>query len=759
MQTHPFQGRIASLRLLPLVLLPFLTETVRSQETTSLLPNIVIMIADDMGIGDTSVYQGKRPARNAAPITRTVRTPNLDRFAQAGVVFTSAYAPASMCSSTRYSLLTGRYAHRAYLKKQGWLPHGPNTPMIQRALMTLPEMLQQNGYHTAAIGKYHVGMSFSDGHGGVANEFDYGDVDFTQPVIDGPTHHGFDEFFGVPGNTEDPLDTEPRIYLRNDRWTVTDRANMKRLGMRRLTGRILAAPDWDLARLGADYLREALAYLDRRKQSDQPFLLYFAPNANHYQRNPKGDYAVPEQVAGHPVRGHSRYTDGTSGGSREDMILENDLVFGEIIEKLRTTEDPRRPGHKLIENTLVIFTSDNGPNVGDNLGRNPESGGLRGKKAKIWEGGIRVPFIASLPAKLSGGRLNDTLFSLTDLYATLAGLIGHTLHPDEAQDSHDSLAWWLGTASHPDDRPRVFFCHLGPPFSNDTLAIRKGHNKLIVDGGLAMPWIRGGKRGHAIPRVFYNLDKNPYEEGESVGETDIESANALAEQLLQIHNRGYGRQLKIPSHSTPLVQSAGWHNPRNDLTGEIGFEFIPSSNLETSTVTHLGLWNAHGRDRPVRPARDIPTEFGTDQPGREEGGRQLKAAHTVRLVTLPPNGSPAVVGSVTFSRESAGKTDGPFRYLRLDSPVRLTPKTHYYLLLSTVAGDGDPFRDLAAHDGLSPLIHPEIEIVRSLLIRTGDLKAPQPIPAFADLHPDYQRFRLPVGPTLRLATGSDATKR
>ena len=169
-------------------------------------PNIVLMMADDMGIGDTSAYLGVRMGPKAEPIAQTQRTPQLKEFAQQAVVFNNAYAPASMWSSTRYSLLTGRFAHRAYLKQQGWLPHGPNTPMIQRALSTLPEMLQARGYRTAAIGKYHVGMAFDNGAGKPATDYYYEDVDFTRPLLDGPTHHGFDEFFGVPGNTEDSLD-------------------------------------------------------------------------------------------------------------------------------------------------------------------------------------------------------------------------------------------------------------------------------------------------------------------------------------------------------------------------------------------------------------------------------------------------------------------------------------------------------------------------------------------------------------------------
>ena len=143
-------------------------------------PNIIIMMADDMGIGDTSAYLGVRLSPNAPPIERTLRTPNLERFADSAMLFTDGYAPASMCSATRYSLLTGRFAHRSYLKHQGWLPHGPNTPMIQRALTTLPEMLQANGYRTAGIGKYHVGMSFDDGDGQPADDFYFHDVDFTK---------------------------------------------------------------------------------------------------------------------------------------------------------------------------------------------------------------------------------------------------------------------------------------------------------------------------------------------------------------------------------------------------------------------------------------------------------------------------------------------------------------------------------------------------------------------------------------------------
>ena len=736
-------GRLTQL-LSVLVSMPFVgqAETARPAK-----PNIMLMMADDMGIGDTSAYLGVRMGPKADPIALTQRTPQIRAFAQQAVVFNNAYAPASMCSSTRYSLLTGRFAHRCYLKQQGWLPHGPNTPMIQRALHTLPEMLQARGYRTAAIGKYHVGMAFDDGTGNPATDYYYEDVDFTRPVLDGPTHHGFDEFFGVPGNTEDSLDTEPRIYIQNDQWTFTDRDQMRRIGFKHRQRRIFAAPDWNLAQLGPVYLREAQAFLNRQAKAKKPFFLYYVPNANHYQRNEKdGDYAVPKTIADEPVKGASRLNDGTQAGDRGDMILENDIAFGKLLETLRNTEDPRWPGHRLIENTLIIFTSDNGPNVGDNLGRNRESGGLRGKKAKLWEGGIRVPFLVYWKGEIEGGTLNESVVSLTDLYATLAAVTGHQLAPHEAQDSHNCLDHWQSEIPKPDLRPRVFFCHLGPPFSNDTLVIRKGPHKLLTAGGIALPSIRDGHHGASIPRVFYDLQQNLYENDKAESNPPI--AKQLAAELLLIHNRGHARELNLnPSHA--LIQAEGWHNLRNDVTGEIGFEFKLYSKAKT--VTHLGLWDDHDRDRPIRAARAIPAETQRDQPSLPDpkGKRRgLKTSHTIRLVQLSDTTS-TELARATLPEGTRAELDGAFRYIALPEPIVLETGKRYALLATTRTGDGDHFKSPDSFDGLSPLVHSEIKIIRSLLIRNGDLHHPEPIPSFSDLSPDHSRYRLPVGPTLR----------
>ncbi len=717
-------------------------------------PNIIIMMADDMGIGDTSAYLGVRLSPNAPPIERTLRTPNLARFARSAMVFTDGYAPASMCSATRYSLLTGRFAHRSYLKNQGWLPHGPNTPMIQQALTTLPEMLQASGFRTAGIGKYHIGMSFDDGAGKPADDFYFHDVDFTKPLLDGPTHHGFDEYFGVPGNTEDPLDTEPRVLIRDDHFTFTDRSRMKLIGMKNREGRILAAPDWDLRNLGPLYLREAESFIDRQStKTAEPFLLYYVPNANHFQRNPSGDYAVPDEIGGTSVKGKSRYTDNAAAGDREDMVLENDVVLGKLLEKLRTTDDLRWRGHKLIENTLVIFTSDNGPNVGDNLGRNQESGGLRGKKAKLWEGGVRVPFIVSWPAVLEGGKLNRSIVTLTDLYATLARVVGHSLAPDEAQDSHDVFAYWKGTPETPDRRPRVFFCHLGPPYLNDALAIRQGSHKLIVDGGLAMPWApwsAQGSRGAAVPTAMYDLTENLFEEAGSSNGDPSASARQLAATLLEIHNRGHAREMNLPP-GPQLVVHPGWHNLRNDVTGEIGFEFHLRIGSGEKLVTHLGMFDDHDKETSVRTARSVPTEHGRDQPSTQpvqNKKRQIAADHVLRLLRIE-SGGPIEIARCQVSPTDAGELHDSFRYIGLDKPVRLQPNVTYILLMSTEVADGDRFHGPVSFDGLSPLAHPDVVVRRSMLVRNEDVHSAMGLPAFEDLSNFYSRYRTPIGPTLQ----------
>ncbi len=735
-------NRLKSLLMFALILHPLSAESMERPEK----PNIVLVMADDMGIGDTSAYLGVRLMKHTAPISKTLKTPQLEAFSKQAMVFTDAHAPASMCSSTRYSLLTGRFAHRAYLKHQGWLPHGPNPPMIHKEMPTLPGMLKERGYHTMGIGKYHVGIDFDNGDGEPATNFYFHDVDFTKPMLDGPTHHGFDEYYGVAGNTEDPLDNEPRVILVNDGYSHSDRSTMKLIGMKKREAKILAEPDWDLRDLGPRYLKAIESYIDQRAQEgEKPFFLYFVPNANHNQRNVGGQFAVPEIVGGTKIKGESRYSDGTQGSDRDDMVWENDVIFGKLLAALRSTDDPRWVGHKLIENTLIIFTSDNGPNLTgvENNVRVQQSGGLRGKKAKIWEGGHRVPFMVYWKDKLESG-LNRTLFSHTDLYATIASVVGHELGPNEARDSHDSLAYWSGEAKIEDLRPRVFFCNLGTPYLNDALAIRVGSKKLVLNGGLANPSIKGGSLGGLDYAILYDLATNPYEEGDFKDEPPSKEAIAMGERLLKIHNRGYARDLVIKDDNE-LIKDDGWHNLRNDISGHIGYEF---RMLKTRNVSHLGMWDDHDKDIPVRPARNVPTELDRDSPSIPGGKKStLAAPHIIKLFELN-EARVKEIASVQLEAGNPGFLEGEFRYLKLMDRVQLKKNSTYLLTQSTEAGDGDQFHDPVSFDGLSPLLSNSVEIVRSVLVR-DKVNSRQPLPSFSDMHEDYLKYRLPVGPTLK----------
>jgi hypothetical protein len=514
------------------------------------------------------------------------------------------------------------------------------------------------------------------------------------------------------------------------------------IGMTHRVGQILCGPDWDLSQLGPDFLKEGLQFIQSASQKQKPFFLYYVPTANHFQRNQSGDYAVPKFLDGKPVKGTSRYTDGIKGTEREDMVIENDIAFGSLLKILEETDDPRNPGHKLIDNTLIIFTSDNGPNVGDNEGTNQESGGLKGKKAKIWEGGHRVPFILFRKQHFEGGTINRSLFSLIDLFATIAKIVDDALKPSEAQDSLDSLTYWQNPTME-DSRPRYFFCHLGPPYENDAIAIRQRSQKVIIKGGLARPWTERGSSGSSIASVVYDLKSDPFEKLNFSKTSN--STDSMINRLLRIHNQGYSRNLIHPK-SKNLILDDGWHNLRNDITGLVGFQF---KIKEDQKVTHLGMWDDHDRETPVRDARGIPAEQNSDQPSRSgKTPRSIKSEHEITLWEMTQN-STKEISSVQVSPGKQGSLDGEFRYFELETPIQLSNDFHYMLTMTTQAGDGDHFHDDVAFDGLSPLVNPLVTIVRSVMLKENNPNQIFSIPSFADLHPDYSLYRLPVGPTLR----------
>ena len=198
-----------------------------------------------------------------------------------------------------------------------------------------------------------------------------------------------------------------------------------------------------------------------------------------------------------------------------------------------------------------------------------------------------------------------------------------------------------------------------------------------------------------------------------------------------------------------LIQADGWHNLRNDINGAVGFEF--RMNV-TSSVTHLGMWDDHEKDKGVRSARNVPTEHDRDQPSLGGGKKSTLAAdHFVMLYELDGHGDAKGLVRVALKGSKPGELENEFRYMPIETTVTLNKDHSYLLLMSTTADDGDTFHDPASYDGLSPLVTPSVKIIRSIMVR-GDVNQRDAIPAFSDLSDEYSQFRLPVGPTLKFKT-------
>lgn len=354
-------------------------------------PNLVYVLADDLGYGDVRCLN---PDRGKIP------TPNVDRLAAEGLTFTDAHSGSSVCTPTRYGILTGRYAWRTRL--QSGVLGGYSPPLIAPGRRTVASLLQQHGYATACIGKWHLGWTWAGGEGGDDLSKNYA-VDYTQPIRNGPTALGFDYFYGISGS----LDMPPFIFIENDRpvGVPTVEKTWIRKGP--------AHKDFEAADVLPTLTRKAVEFIDRH--ASRPFFLYLPLNSPHTPIVPSAAWQ------------------GKSGlGPYGDFVMETDWALGEVLQALD------RNG--LAENTLVVFTSDNGCSPAAGV-RDLEARGhfpshvFRGYKADIWDGGHRVPFITRWPAVVKPGGTCGRLVGLTDLLATVADLLGEKLPDDAGEDS------------------------------------------------------------------------------------------------------------------------------------------------------------------------------------------------------------------------------------------------------------------------------------------------------------------------------------
>jgi len=419
------------------------SSTALSAEAGQRKPNIVYILADDLGYGDLGCYN-KDPK---------IPTPNLDALATQGRRFTDAHAPTSVCTPTRYALLTGRYCWRSRLDR-GVL--GPwDKPLIEAGRLTVPALLTQHGYSTACIGKWHLGWQWptKDGQAPRSGQDRLSNVDFTKALGDGPTTRGFEYYFGV-----DVPNYPPYCFIENDRTlgipSAPNRPEFNRPGP--------MLPGWQWVEIMPELTRRAAKFIeDAAKAGPQkPFFLYFPLTAPHYPVVPAPDF-----------KGKSK------AGDYGDFVAQVDWTVGQVLDALQ------RAG--VADNTLVVFTSDNGPEITGEVAcgaydraqryRHFSMGELRGAKRDTWEGGHRMPFLARWPGKIEAGTTSGETIAHVDLMATVAGLLGAKLPDNAGEDSFNILPALVGEKL---DKPiREATVHHA---CSGKFAIRKG-NWVLID--------------------------------------------------------------------------------------------------------------------------------------------------------------------------------------------------------------------------------------------------------------------------------------
>ena len=442
-------------------------------------PNILYILCDDLGYGDVRCLnpQGK------------IATPHLDRLAAGGMIFTDAHSSSSVCSPTRYGIMTGRYSWRSRLKS-GVLG-GLSPRLIEEGRLTVPAMLKQHGYATACIGKWHLGMDWVKLPGQEVSELSIEtpaqvrSVDYTQPFTNGPLAVGFDRYFGIAAS----LDMVPYTFLENDR-VVQAPTETRKIEM--MTGRENgftregpAAPGFTGYEVLPTFTQKTIEFVEQHAadaRGGQPFFLYLPLASPHTPILP-----TPEWL-------------GKSGlNPYADFVMQTDWSIGQIMDALERTG--------IADDTLIVVTSDNGCSPSakfDELlakGHNP-SHVFRGHKADIFDGGHRVPFIVRWPARVQAGSKSDQTVCLLDLMATAAEIVGAKLPDNAGEDSVSFLPALLGQDSA---SLREAIVHHS---INGSFSIRQGQWKLELcrdSGGWSAPR-PGAKEAAALPPIqLYDL--------------------------------------------------------------------------------------------------------------------------------------------------------------------------------------------------------------------------------------------------------------
>ncbi len=473
-----------------LILSLFATSTF-AQKTSK--PNIVYILADDLGIGDLSSYN---------PNSK-IQTPNIDQLASKGVLFTDANTSSSVCTPTRYGIMTGRYNWRSRLKS-GVL-YGYDKALLDPKRQTIASFLQAQGYHTGVVGKWHLGWDWANIDAGKEK------VDFSKPIQNGPNTYGFDYSHCIIGS----LDMNPYVYVENgicttipvDTCAAEKGVRFYRAGM--------IAPDFKHEEVLPKFTEKAVSFINQNAHKDKPFFLYFPLPAPHTPVLPTGDFKGKSQLSPYG-----------------DFVLMVDDVVKQVVAALKA--------QGVYENTLIVFTSDNGFSPAGDLkaqlgkGHNPFLQ-FRGTKADIFEGGHRVPFIVAWDKEIKTPKTSTQMICTTDFFRTIATLFNQKLAENTAEDSFSFLNEILPQRSNRAKREVIVHHSI-----NGNFAIRKGDWKLIMcshSGGWSNPKPQSEEAKTLPPIQLYNL-KNDIGETQNVYEKHPLIVKELTDLLTQYIKNG-----------------------------------------------------------------------------------------------------------------------------------------------------------------------------------------------------------------------------
>lgn len=475
-------------------------------------PNIVYILADDMGQGDLTCYNSESK----------IKTPAMDGLAAHGMMFTDFHSNSAVCTPTRYGTLTGRYSFRTRLKK-GVL-WSESKSLIEKGEPTVASLVKKYGYNTACIGKWHLGINWQmkakeeikpKKKGEKRRKIGGSNIDFTKPITLGPTDLGFDYFYGIAAS----LDIPPYVYVENNRVTEAVKDTMfspwnidpekgGRWGY--------ASANFNLEEVLPTFTEKAIAFIDKQSD-DKPFFLYFPLNAPHT-----------------PIVPTKQFLGKSGAGLYGDFVMEVDWVVERIVKVLKEKG--------LYDNTIIVLTSDNGcsphgfPIELEKKYNHNTSNNYKGRKSHSYEGGHRVPCIVSWPGKIKQGTKSDEIICSTDLYATLADILNHKMKSNEGVDSYSILPVLMGEDLQKPLREATIHHSLNGMFS-----IRKGKWKYI-DG-------KGHGGFHEIKEEFskepvqlYNMETDPYETT-NVYKEHPEVVKELKTLLETYKKQGYSRPM------------------------------------------------------------------------------------------------------------------------------------------------------------------------------------------------------------------------